>query len=158
LPRSRLQVTGQSETPLNSHGYSIAKSRRRLQRAPCFGPSYCQLLVVVLPSNTIHHVKWANQDEARQKIHSDFVINSFISEDANAAKRCGLAWNGRKHSARLYDSRFQIRRCTNCQRFDHHGTQCSSPARCGYCANHHQTKYCPSPERPTPVRELQTRA
>ena len=64
------------------------------------------------------------------------------------SKRCGLASNGRKYSVRLYDSRFRIRRCTNCQRFDHRGTRCSSPPRCGYCANHHQTKYCPSPKRP----------
>ena len=37
-----------------------------------------------------------------------------------------------------------MRQCFKCQKYGHIGTQCKAPTVCGYCAQGHDTRDCPS--------------
>ncbi|KAK4873635.1 hypothetical protein RN001_012995 [Aquatica leii] len=59
-----------------------------------------------------------------------------------ASRRVYVAWN----ACRVNDH-IRVTRCFNCQKYGHHSTNCKSDIQCGHCAEKHETKTCPNPDR-----------
>ena len=58
------------------------------------------------------------------------------------SKQSDRMYVGSQTVCKVYDS-FYILRCFKCQQFGHHSRDCRNAAKCGYCAQDHETRSCP---------------
>lgn len=96
-----------------------------------------------IPKAQIKHISWLTRS-AHTKSASSIVVEFSKAEDANKIIDEGLIWQGEVFQCERYDRQCRLRQCFRCHKYGHIGTQCKAPTTCGYCAQEHPTRECPS--------------
>lgn len=96
-----------------------------------------------IPQADIRHIGWLTR-EASAKTASTIIIEFTRPEDANKIIDEGLIWQGEVFQCERYERQCRVKQCYKCQKYGHIGTQCKAPTACGYCAQEHNTRDCPS--------------
>ncbi|OHW97034.1 reverse transcriptase [Colletotrichum incanum] len=84
------------------------------------------------------------QDNKAKKTASSVVVEFSKAEDANKLIDEGLIWQGQVFQCERYNRYCRLRQCFKCYAYGHIGTQCKAMITCGYCAQEHMTRDCPS--------------
>jgi hypothetical protein len=84
-----------------------------------------------IPFAEIKYVGWLTRS-ALSKSTSSIIIDE------------GLIWQGEALRCELYDRQCRLRQCYKCQNYGHIGTQCKASTACGYCAQEHSSRDCPT--------------
>ncbi|KAK9778918.1 hypothetical protein SCAR479_04154 [Seiridium cardinale] len=100
----------------------------------------------------IKYVGWLTQS-ASKKEASSVVVELSRAEDANKLIDEGLIWKGQVFQCERYDRQCRLRQCYKCCAYGHIGTQCKATTTCGYCAQEHATRDCPSKSHTTTPRK-----
>ncbi|KAI3545670.1 zinc knuckle [Colletotrichum abscissum] len=93
------------------------------------------------------------QDNKAKKTASSVVVELSRAEDANKLIDEGLIWQGQVFQCERYDRQCRLRQCFKCCAYGHIGTQCKATTTCGYCAQEHATRDCPSKSDTTTPRK-----
>ncbi|KDN61236.1 hypothetical protein CSUB01_11874 [Colletotrichum sublineola] len=96
-----------------------------------------------IPTAEIKYIGWLTQS-ANKKTASTIVVEFSKAEDANKLIDEGLIWQGQVFQCERYDRKCRLRQCFKCHTYSHIGTQCKATTTCGYCAQEHMTRDCPS--------------
>lgn len=96
-----------------------------------------------IPQAEIKHIGWLTRD-ASAKTASTITIEFTKPEDANKVIDEGLIWQGEVFQCERYERQCRVKQCFKCQNNGHIRTQCKAPTACGYCAQEHETRDCPS--------------
>jgi hypothetical protein len=96
-----------------------------------------------IPQAEIRHIGWLTRD-ASTKAATTITIEFTKPEDANKIIDEGLIWQGEVFQCERYERQCRVKQCFKCQKYGHIGTQCKAPTACGYCAQEHNTRDCPS--------------
>jgi hypothetical protein len=96
-----------------------------------------------IPKAEIKHIDWLTRS-AHTKSASTIVVEFSEAEGANKVIDEGLIWQGEVFQCERYDRQCRLRQCFRCHKYGHIGTQCKAPIVCGYCAQGHATRECPS--------------
>jgi hypothetical protein len=96
-----------------------------------------------IPQAEIRHIGWLTRD-ASAKPASTITIEFTKPEDANKIIDEGLIWQGEVFQCERYERQCRVKQCFKCQKYGHIGTQCKATTACGYCAQEHDTRECPS--------------
>jgi hypothetical protein len=96
-----------------------------------------------IPQAEIRHIGWLTRD-ASAKTASTITIEFTKPEDANKVIDEGLISQGEVFQCERYERQCRVKQCFKCQKYGHIGTQCKAPTACGYCAQEHDTRDCPS--------------
>jgi hypothetical protein len=96
-----------------------------------------------IPRAEIRHIGWLTRDAAA-KTASTITIEFTKPEDANKIIDEGLIWQGEVFQCERYERQCRVKQCFKCQKYGHIGTQCKAPTACGYCAQEHDTRDCPT--------------
>ena len=96
-----------------------------------------------IPRAEIKYMGWLTRN-ATAKTASSIIIEFTRPEDANKMIDEGLIWQGEVFQCERYERRCRVKQCFKCQKYGHIGTQCKAPTACGYCAQEHDTRDCPS--------------
>jgi hypothetical protein len=96
-----------------------------------------------IPQAEIRHIGWLTRD-ASAKAASTITIEFTKPEDANKIIDEGLIWQGEVFQCERYERQCRVKQCFKCQKCGHIGTQCKATTACGYCAQEHNTRDCPS--------------
>jgi hypothetical protein len=96
-----------------------------------------------IPQAEIKYVGWLTRN-ALTKAASSIVIEFSKPEDANKIIDEGLIWQGEVFQCERYERQCRVKQCFKCQHYGHIGTQCKATTACGYCAQEHETRDCPS--------------
>lgn len=96
-----------------------------------------------IPQAEIRHIGWLTRD-ASAKTASTITIEFTKPEDANKIIDEGLIWQGEVFQCERYERQCRVKQCFKCQKYGHIGTQCKASTACGYCAQEHDTRNCPS--------------
>ena len=96
-----------------------------------------------IPQAEIKHVGWLTRN-APTKAASSITIEFTKAEDANKIIDEGLVWQGEVFQCERYERQCRLKQCYKCQKYGHIGTQCKAATACGYCAQEHDTRDCPS--------------
>jgi hypothetical protein len=96
-----------------------------------------------IPGAEIKHIGWLTRD-ASAKTASTITIEFTKPEDANKVIDEGLIWQGEVFQCERYERQCRVKQCFKCQKYGHIGTQCKAPTACGYCAQEHDTRDCPT--------------
>jgi hypothetical protein len=114
-----------------------------------------QLLLDNKPSisqTEIKYIGWLTRN-APTKATSSVIIEFSKPEDANRIIDEGLAWQGEIFQCERYKRQCRVKQCFKCQHYGQVGTQCKSTTACGYCAQEHESRACPSKlDRTVPKR------
>ncbi|KAF4772699.1 hypothetical protein HER10_EVM0002042 [Colletotrichum scovillei] len=105
-----------------------------------------------IPRADIKYVGWLTQS-ASKKTASSVVVELSRAEDANKLIDEGLIWQGQVFQCERYDRQCRLRQCFKCCAYGHIGTQCKATTTCGYCAQEHATRDCPSKSDTTTPRK-----
>ncbi|KAK1838350.1 hypothetical protein CCHR01_19028 [Colletotrichum chrysophilum] len=105
-----------------------------------------------IPRADIKYVDWLNQ-LASKKTASLEVVELSRAEDANKLIDEGLIWQGQVFQCERYDRQCRLRQCFKCCAYGHKGTQCKATIICGYCAQEHAIRDCPSKSDTTTPRK-----
>lgn len=54
----------------------------------------------------------------------------------------GIMWKYELKATEIFRSRFRLMQCFNCQRYGHIARNCTATAKCGNCAENHNTREC----------------
>jgi hypothetical protein len=96
-----------------------------------------------IPRAEIKYVGWLTRN-ATSKSASSVIIDFTKPEDANKTTDEGLVWQGELFQCERYERQCRLKQCFKCQRYGHIGTQCKAITACGYCAQEHGSRDCPS--------------
>jgi len=96
-----------------------------------------------IPQAEIKYVGWLTRS-APTKAASSIVIGFSKPEDANKIIDEGLIWQGEVFQCERYERQCRVKQCFKCQHYGHIGTQCKATITCGYCAQEHESRECPS--------------
>jgi hypothetical protein len=96
-----------------------------------------------IPNADITYIGWLSR-ASLTKSASTIIVELSSPEDANKIIDEGLIWQGEAFQCERYDRQCRLKQCYQCQRYGHIGTQCKASATCGYCAEAHSSKDCPS--------------
>ena len=96
-----------------------------------------------IPRAEIRHIGWLTR-EASAKTATSITIEFTKPEDANKIIDEGLIWQGEVFQCERYERQCRMKQCYKCQRYGHIGPQCKAAITCGYCAQEHNTRDCPS--------------
>ncbi|KDN71154.1 hypothetical protein CSUB01_12466 [Colletotrichum sublineola] len=96
-----------------------------------------------IPTAEIKYIGWLTRS-ASKKTASSIVVEFSKAEDANKLIDEGLIWQGQVFQCERYDRYCRLRQCFKCHTYGHIGTQCKATITCGYCAQEHLTRDCPS--------------
>ncbi|KAF9733767.1 hypothetical protein PMIN01_08110 [Paraphaeosphaeria minitans] len=96
-----------------------------------------------IPRAEIKHIGWLTRN-APTKAASSITIEFTKAEDANKIIDEGLVWQGEVFQCERYERQCRLKQCYKCQKYGHIGTQCKAATACGYCAQEHDTRDCPS--------------
>jgi hypothetical protein len=105
-----------------------------------------------IPTAEIKHIGWLTRS-ATTKSASSVIIEFSKAEDANKIIDEGLIWQGEVFQCERYDRQCRLRQCFRCHKYGHIGTQCKATTTCGYCAQEHMTRECPSKNDSTMPRK-----
>lgn len=81
------------------------------------------------------------------------IVEFSRAEDANKIIDEGLIWKGEVFQCERYDRKCRLRQCFRCHTYGHIGTQCKATTTCGYCAQGHATRECPTRNDTTTPRK-----
>ena len=101
--------------------------------------------LTTLPSLRIHHIKNIYDVHVSEEGRKPLAICFYDLEQAYAALSRGINYNGTHFDCEIIRREYILARCKYCQANGHSHKVCSSPPRCGKCAQQHKTKYCKSP-------------
>jgi hypothetical protein len=96
-----------------------------------------------IPQAEIKYIGWLTRN-APTKAASSVIIEFSRPEDANKIIDEGLIWQGEVFQCERYERQCRVKQCFKCQHYGHIGTQCKATIACGYCAQEHETRDCPS--------------
>ncbi|PCD25894.1 hypothetical protein AU210_012328 [Fusarium oxysporum f. sp. radicis-cucumerinum] len=96
-----------------------------------------------IPNAEIKYIGWLTISSST-KSASSVVVEFTRPEDANKIIDEGLIWQGEVFQCELYDRQCRVRQCFQCHKYGHIGTQCKATITCGYCAQDHATRDCPT--------------
>jgi hypothetical protein len=96
-----------------------------------------------IPNADIKYIGWLSR-AALTKAASTIIIEFTNPEDANKIIDEGLIWQGEAFQCERYDRQCRLKQCYKCQKYGHIGTQCKANTACGYCAEKHNSKDCPT--------------
>jgi hypothetical protein len=96
-----------------------------------------------IPQAEIRYIGWLTRT-ARTKAFSSIIIEFSKPEDANKIIDEGLIWQGEVFQCERYERQCRVKQCFKCQHYGHIGTQCKATIACGYCAQEHESRDCPS--------------
>ncbi len=96
-----------------------------------------------IPTADIKYIGWLSRS-APTKSASSIIIEFTRPEDANKIIDEGLIWQGEAFQCERYDRKCRLKQCYKCQKYGHIGTQCRAPNACGYCAEQHSSRDCPT--------------
>ncbi|EXL90128.1 hypothetical protein FOIG_16598 [Fusarium odoratissimum NRRL 54006] len=96
-----------------------------------------------IPNAEIKYIGWLMRSSST-KSASSVVVKFTRPEDANKVIDEGLIWQGEVFQCELYDRQCRVRQCFQCHKYGHIGTQCKATITCGYCAQDHATRDCPT--------------
>ncbi|KAI8395899.1 hypothetical protein FOFC_21429 [Fusarium oxysporum] len=96
-----------------------------------------------IPNAEIKYIGWLTRSSST-KSASSVVVEFTRPEDANKVIDEGLIWQGEVFQCELYDRQCRVRQCFQCHKYGHIGTQCKATITCGYCAQDHATRDCPT--------------
>ena len=65
----------------------------------------------------------------------------------------GLVWQGELFQCERYERQCRLKQCFKCQKYGHIGTQCKATTVCGYYAQEHNSRDCPSKADRTATRK-----
>jgi hypothetical protein len=103
-----------------------------------------------VPAADIKYIGWLTR-LVPNKTMSSAIIEFTRPEDANKIIDEGLVWQGEMCQTELYERGCRLKQCFQCQKYGHIGTQCKAAKACGYCAQEHSSRDCPSKtDRETP--------
>lgn len=105
-----------------------------------------------IPRADIKYMAWLTR-RALTKSASSAIIEFTRPEDANKIIDEGLVWQGEVFQCERYERQCRLKQCFNCQKYGHIGTQCKAPTACGYCAEEHASRGCPSKSDRTTARK-----
>ena len=96
-----------------------------------------------IPNADIKYIEWLSRS-ALTKPASTIIVEFTSPEDANKIIDEGLIWQGEAFQCERYDKQCRLKQCYKCQKYGHIGTQCKANTACGYCAEAHNSKDCPT--------------
>ena len=96
-----------------------------------------------IPQAEIKYIGWLTRN-APTKAASSIIIEFSKPEDANKIIDEGLIWQGEVFQCERYERQCRVKQCFKCQHYGHIGTQCKATIACGYCAQEHESRDCPS--------------
>ena len=96
-----------------------------------------------IPNADIRYIGWLTRT-APNKAASSIIIEFSRPEDANKIIDEGLVWQGELFQCERYERQCRLKQCFNCQKYGHIGTQCKATTACGYCAQEHSSRDCPT--------------
>lgn len=96
-----------------------------------------------IPRVEIRHIGWLTRDAAA-KTATTITIEFSRPEDANKIIDEGLIWQGEVFQCERYERQCRVKQCFKWQHYGHIETQCKATIACGYCAQEHKTRDCPS--------------
>ncbi|OJD18780.1 hypothetical protein ACJ73_08691 [Blastomyces percursus] len=99
------------------------------------------------PGARVNYVGWLTK-QGTKKTASSLVIELTTKEHANRMIREGLVLGACHYNCELYDKSCKLKQCYKYQSYGHIGTQCSAVARCGYCADSHDSRQCHKKDEP----------
>ena len=105
-----------------------------------------------IPRADIRYIGWLTR-KAPTKSASSVTIEFARPEDANKIIEEGLVWQGELFQCERYERQCRLKQCFNCQKYGHIGTQCKTITACGYCAQEHSSRDCPSKNERTGSRK-----
>jgi len=97
-----------------------------------------------IPTAEIKYIGWLTRGAATRKSASSVIIEFTRPEDANKIIDEGLIWQGEVFQCEKYDRQCRLKQCFQCQKYGHIGTLCKATIACGYCAQEHNSRDCPS--------------
>jgi hypothetical protein len=96
-----------------------------------------------IPTADIRYIGWLARKVPKKRMSS--VITEFTRpEDANKMIDKGFVWQGEVCQCERYERKCRLKQCFNCQKYGHIGTQCKATTACGYCAQEHSFRDCPT--------------
>jgi hypothetical protein len=104
-----------------------------------------------IPNADIKYIGWLSR-AALTKSASTIIVEFTTPEDANKIIDEGLIWQGEAFRCERYDRQCRLKQCYKCQKYGHIGTQCKATA-CGYCAEPHSSKDCPTKADKSAIRK-----
>ena len=96
-----------------------------------------------VPNAEIKYVGWLTKSSPC-KSASSVIVEFARPGDANRIIDEGLIWQGEVFQCERYDRQCRLRQCFRCHKYGHIGTQCKATIACGYCAQDHSTRDCPT--------------
>jgi hypothetical protein len=96
-----------------------------------------------IPTADIKYIRWLTKRTVNKTV-SSVVIEFTKPEDANKIIDEGLVWQGEMCQSERYERGCRLKQCFQCQKYGHIGTQCKATKACGYCAQEHSSRDCPS--------------
>jgi hypothetical protein len=99
-----------------------------------------------IPTADIKYIGWLTR-KAPAKAMSSIIFKFTKPEDANKIIDEGLVWQGEMCQSEQYERQCRLMQCFQCQKYGHIGTQCKAAKTCGYCAQEHSSRDCPSKAR-----------
>ena len=105
-----------------------------------------------IPNADIKYIGWLSR-AASTKSASTIIVEFTNPEDANKIIDEGLIWQGEAFQCERYDRQCRLKQCYKCQKYGHIGTQCKANTACGYCAEPHSSKDCPTKVDKSAIRK-----
>jgi dGTP triphosphohydrolase len=105
-----------------------------------------------IPNADIKYIGWLSR-AALTKSASTIIVEFTTPEDANKVIDEGLIWQGEAFRCERYDRQCRLKQCYKCQKYGHIGTQCKANTACGYCAEPHSSKDCPTKVDKSAIRK-----
>jgi hypothetical protein len=96
-----------------------------------------------LPNADIKYIGWL-RGKTPVKAMTSIIIEFSKPEDANKIIDEGLVWQSELCQCERYERQCRLKQCFNCQKYGHIGTQCKATTKCGYCAQEHSSRECPT--------------
>ena len=85
---------------------------------------------------------WLKRNRAPGKASGSLILWFEKAEQADIAISKGVMWKYELKTAEIFRSGFRLIQCFNCQRYGHIARNCTAVAKCGVCAEQHNTRQC----------------
>src|SRR5579871_2901786 len=96
-----------------------------------------------IPGLRIDGIHWMRRIQPNSiKTHASLILKIPQLGISDTLRARGMVIGSIIHDVRPYDSKCRVTQCFKCQRFGHTTRACSSPPKCGHCAEDHDTRDC----------------